>query len=137
MIVDDDNTLIIRGLKLKDSGTYFCAEKGINGKRGRATILKVMNQTNPEPPIAVGGNGESKEKGSDNNMPIVPYKSGDNGEALNDKNAFPLVSNEDDTEKSSGTKTWLIILIIILIILVIVVLYCIIVYKERNSTAKS
>ena len=133
MIVDDDSSLIIRGLKLKDSGTYFCAERGINGKNGRATILKVTNQTNPEPPSLMGDHGELKEKGSDTNLPIVPYKSHDTGEGLNDKNAFPLVSNGEDTEEPSGTNTWLILLIIFLVILVIIIFYCIIVYKERNS----
>ena len=134
MILDEDDSLIIRNLKLKDSGTYLCGEKNVNGS---PTILKVGDEIEPVAPVLGQKDKELKEKQPINSLPEISNKDDGIGEPLDNEKAVPLIANEEDSDESSGSNTWLIILIILLAILVIAAFIFIVIYKERDSTTHS
>ena len=131
MILNDDGSLIIRNLRFRDSGTYFC------GGNGTPTILKVVNQTQPIIPISVLDGDDTNDKGTTTTLPVIPSTDPIEEKTFDDENAIPLVANDKNSKETSGSNTWLIILIILLAILVIAAFICIVMYKERDSTANS
>ena len=82
MILDEDGSLIIRHLKLKDSGTYLCGEKSDNGL---TTILKVIDANDPIVPSVGQEDTKLKEKQPINNLPDVSNKQDKSGETLDNE----------------------------------------------------